>query len=90
MRTIYKYMLNVGTTEIELPSGYKILKVATLEETHWIWIEVEVDNPIEVLKIITIGTGHFLGDSENVEYIDTVFEDIFGQILVWHLYKVLD
>lgn len=88
MKTIYKYSITTSDFfTLNLPTKSKILKIATIDNLPYMWVEQETENNIENRIFHISGTGYNIPKEMYLEYIDTFFEDSFGSLLVWHLYE---
>lgn len=84
MRTVYKYQLNLGITEIELPENAEILTVGKdPANLYSLWALVNTEAPLEKKKFITLGTGTEVPD--NAWYLKSFREHIF----VWHVFELV-
>lgn len=92
---IYKYQLwsGIGTTNIEMPKGAKILSFQYQQKTIcavtkqgfgilYIWCLIDETQPKEIREFVMVGTG-FEFDSSKLTYIGTVQEEQY----VWHLFE---
>lgn len=91
-RVVFKYQLNPGLTEVELPPGSVPLHVNTQENVPYVWVE-QFCNPagrgitpknFSTLVFATVTTGghvHPFG-----KYLGTVHLTDMGMALVFHIY----
>lgn len=88
MRTIYKYPLPAGECAISLPAGAKFLHVAEQGGRVSIWAEVETDNPAQMRRIKSYGTGFEMLPENRAQhhFIGTFMTD--GGQYVWHVYEI--
>jgi hypothetical protein len=88
MKTIYKYPIPIKVPfPLRLPKGAKILSIQTQGIQPCMWIEVKIEDKVELTKyeerwFFTIGTGQQLPDTE-IRYIETYQDGPF----VWHVYE---
>lgn len=84
-RKVYKYELELGRNDLELPVGAEILHLANQAGRLCLWAKVDesCDNMIHH-PIVVVGTGHPLPDAE-LEHLGTFDVPPF----VWHAFKVL-
>jgi len=73
-----------GYQGIELPKGYKILKVDVQDNNPCIWAQVDEYAPREYVEFYMYATGQEINRSD-VKYHDTVF---LGTT-VWHIFEVV-
>lgn len=84
MRTIYKYGINLGVTELDLPANAEVIHAGLdPREQMSIWCLVTPEAPTEKKKFVIKGTGHEI--ESNLYYIKTFNVDPF----VWHLFELL-
>jgi hypothetical protein len=84
-KAIYKYRLDiVGTQDIEMPAGAKILCVQARDEDLFLWAVVDIGATFETRTFIIVGTGQAV-DVEYLSgrYIGTVQQ--YGG--VWHVFE---
>jgi hypothetical protein len=82
MKTVYKY--KIGTGELQLPRGAKVLTAGIQGEDIFIWAEVDDSALPEHRSFYVYGTGHLIPD--RACYIGTVFD---WNGFVWHIYEVV-
>ena len=83
MKNIYKYPVDLGEFELELPKDYKILKVQMQGDAPFLWAEVNPESEVEKVKFFVRGTGH------EFETVDQIYIGTFkmaGGGLIWHLF----
>lgn len=85
MKTVYKY--KIGSGELQLPRGAKVLTAGIQGEDIFIWAEVDTDAVLEHRSFYVYGTGHIV--PENSCCVATVFENTFKGNYVWHVYEVV-
>lgn len=85
-KKIYKYKLGLeDVQEIEMPGGTKILCVQTQRNKPYLWAEVTPDKITRTYKIITVGTGQILPESDYImNYVGTY--QLNSGFLVFHVY----
>lgn len=88
MKTIYKYKPSV-TLEIKMHIGAEILKVDIQHGKFCFWALVDPSKNTESRYFEKFGTGWDIteDESDEIEYIDTVFED--NGRFVWHIFEYL-
>lgn len=83
MRAVYKYVLDVGETSLQIPMGGKVLSAQLHDVYACIWVEVITE--VEVVETRTfriVGTGHAV--PIGALYVGTIQQSPF----VWHVYEV--
>lgn len=85
MKTIWKFEAAIADTIIiEMPSGAKILSVASQKlGAICFWAVVESDARKEERHFQVRGTGHLLGSVNSGRFIGTVIDGRF----VWHVFE---
>ena len=58
MKEIWKYEINMGITNLEIPENAKILCVQIQNENPYIWVKVNPENKMEKREFVLYGTGH--------------------------------
>lgn len=89
MKIIYKYRIDLGTQEIEMPKGADILHAGSMIDGNmYMWALVNPKHKLKKRKFTIFGTGQELTeyDKKHYHYIKTMICDSF----VWHLYEVLE
>ena len=81
MKTVYKY--KIGSGELQLPYGAKVLTAAMQGNEICLWAEVDDEAVPEHRTFYVYGTGHIV--PEDSCYVATVFDGAF----VWHVYEVV-
>ena len=86
MLTVYKYVVDLYDSEIELPKCAKVLTVAYQGEDLCMWVEVDTDNEKEIRYFHIFGTGHNIPYTikSKFEYVGTGF---LYNGLVFHVYE---
>lgn len=85
-RAVYKYPIVVGRTEHHLPKGAKFLCVQCQWENPQMWWEVDPNELASERHVFyVVGTGHFIGEQEKLEYRGTF--QLQGGAFVGHLYE---
>lgn len=88
MLKVYKYTFKINDyIEIELPKGAKILKFDCQHGDYCVWALVNPRAPHTIRKFRFCGTGHSLTQKENLEYINTFYQNK-GMSLVWHIFEI--
>ncbi len=83
MKTIFKYPLTPGSTDVMLPEGSKLLTVQMQHGEPMLWALVDTARPKKLSTIVVYGTGHLMPDDPG-DYIAT-FQMEEGN-LVWHAF----
>lgn len=95
--TVYRYPVElVDEQTITMPAGAEILHVARRENHHSLlgvgspdavdlWALVDPDQPPEARRIQVVGTGHALGDTDDLTHLGSV--QISGGALVFHVFE---
>lgn len=86
MNTIFKYKLNHGTNEIDMPDGAVILTAQIQYGEVCIWARCQTENPNVRRKFQFYGTGHSIPLNAS-KYIGTV-QEMLGK-LVWHVFEIV-
>lgn len=83
MKTIYKYPLQTGPNELEMPY-IKILSVINQGRTPTLYALVDGKEQNKKVKVYVFGTGWDVEDSivENSKYLNTITDGMF----VWHIF----
>lgn len=81
-KTIWKYELKQGTTEIIMPTGAEILTVQNQGEHPMLWVLVEPDNKPQTRRFTIFGTGWPMDDYSG-DYVATFQQGSF----VWHVFE---
>lgn len=99
MECIHRYELLIDDrAEIRMPVGAQIRKIGVRhseEPIISVWAQVsDSENPaLETRSFRIAGTGHGLWEADDVgryDYIDSVIHEMYGQVLVWHVFEVFD
>lgn len=80
MKTIWKYIIQPDTTEIEIPEDFEPLSIQMQRGDLCIWAKVTPGKSMKWVKIHVIGTGHVFRDAG--KFIGTVQIDD----LVFHIF----
>jgi hypothetical protein len=88
MKVIYKYQVDLGTHEIEMPKGADILHADVMGVGKmFIWALVNPKHKLKKRKFTIFATGQEIDyDKKHYHYIKTMICDGY----VWHLYEVLE
>jgi hypothetical protein len=82
-QTIFKYLLNLQETHLELPVGSSILTVKYMNEGAMLWALINKnENVMEIRRIVCFGTGWDIPE-DNLVYIGT----IYPEPLVFHVFE---
>lgn len=85
-RTVWKYKLNMGATQMVLPLGSKVLLVGEQQGEPHIWVEQDPTDGADGIQytFYIVGTGHELPTGHaHLDYQGSYFSGPF----VWHIYK---
>lgn len=86
MRTIWKFQLEMGATDVMLPVGAKPLHFGVQGGIPTVWCLVNTERPFNMSRRFTVyGTGHPIHSEEKC-HIGTCFDEGF----VWHLFTDWD
>jgi len=89
MRTIHKYTLTASdSAKYSMPEGADILTVQVQNGYPCIWAMVDTEREHNWREIRVVGTGHKIGEYENLRYIGTF--QLEADALVFHVFEVLD
>ena len=86
MNTIYKYQLEPGLTELDLPQGAHVLTAQAQNGNICLWVRVDTDKPSEPRNFKIFGTGWGLPNDPRAIYVSTV--QLEGEALVFHVFEV--
>lgn len=90
MKTIHRFPLLVplqNPATVRMPKFAKILRVETRPCGICVWATVDTEQKeIEGRRISIFGTGWEIPERIG-DYLGTIFEDNFGDTLVWHIYE---
>lgn len=83
MKVIHKHIIPTGTViyDIKLHKDFKILTLQAFDRTGCLWIEVDLEQPLETHEFRVVGTGWIV--PENSNYVGTYIDGPF----VWHVYE---
>lgn len=87
MKTIWKFGLGPGKSEIYMPVGAVILSVQTQREEPQVWALVDpsnADNELEVRTLHVVATGELFNDA-GLKYLGTF--QMAGGSLVFHAFE---
>jgi hypothetical protein len=84
MKTIHKFVLDYGTTNISLPLCSEVLTAQMQHDAICLWVAVDTDQATCIRTFIVKGTGHALPE-RGLRYVSTVQEG--GGALVWHVFE---
>lgn len=86
MKTIWKYELELGMNEIQIPSGYQFLDVQLQRGKPCAWFLIEQNNQRVDCKIRIIMTGYGIydDDAKNLTYWGTF--QLLSENLVFHVF----
>lgn len=90
-RCVYKYEIPFSdVAEVKLPKGAEVLHLRALSGAGGpitMWALVEPDAEMETRTFRIAGTGH--GIFDDVSHIDTIYYDIPGSPLVFHVFEIV-
>jgi hypothetical protein len=88
MRTIWKYVLNLGATDLSLPKGAKILTADVQYDAIALWAIVDPEAEREPRRFVIFGTGHPVTVlDERLIYVNTI-QLQRGQF-IGHIFEVI-
>lgn len=87
MSTIWKYALQPGRTELEMPGGAELLTVQMQGDTPTLWAQVWPGEPVVRRVLDVYGTGHKMPPDPG-KYVATFQMD--DGTLVWHVFDATD
>jgi len=89
MKTIYKYKLNPGYTELELPLNAEVLHADCVGNDVFIWclVHPEEDYAKEKRVFQVFGTGFNIPEDKRFEYVSTC--KMYDGALIWHVFEVI-
>jgi len=84
MKTIYKYTLVLGSTNLKMPIGAKILTAQKQDGQLRLWalIDTETEQPMETRHFMVYGTGDVLPKNPGT-YLSTLQDGSY----VWHVFE---
>lgn len=87
MITIYKYELNIGENKINIPADFKILKIDQQENKIYMWAQIDTNNSLTTLSVLTVGTGFSMAHDfvSQAKHIETL---VMKNSFVWHFYQL--
>lgn len=84
-KVIYKYPLQIIDEQaVQLPSGAQVLTAQVQHGLLQLWALVDTSQPIAVIRLRIVGTGHDFPDADQWRYLSTVQVD--GGALVFHIF----
>lgn len=83
MKAIHKYPISIANEqEIQMPLGAEILHAGLdPQNAPCIWAKVDTDNPIGLVNVHVVGTGHAI-EFENGDHVGSFIQHPF----VWHVF----
>lgn len=88
MRTIHRYEIRHGETELLLPQNADVLCVQMKDDTPCVWALVDDQKPTQTRRYFVVGTGHKVPDELGVnDYVGTFQCDSMIGKLVWHVFS---
>ena len=85
MKTIFKWPLTSGSTDLHMPVGAQVLTVQMQGSQPQLWAKVDPAQPKEWRTFDALGTGHMMSDDPRIMYVGT-FQMDDGE-LVWHVFE---
>lgn len=83
-RKIFKYRIPVQErSSLQIPFGYRLLDIQVQDNNLCLWAIVDLDNILQEVKIIILGTGCDYPDDTQLQYLKTVQQGI----CVWHIFE---
>lgn len=93
MRTVYKYPMELtDITSVSVPMGALIRDVGIdWEGRLCVWLEVDTENPMELLRFRVAGTGHPLR-CKGMEKEDCLrfLKTVPNKPFFWHVYEIVN
>ena len=81
MRTVWKFPLNFGMTEIEVGADARVVHVGLdPQDAPRVWVEHTHPGPRTTMRLSMVGTGYPVEGT----HVGTFFDGPF----VWHVYKL--
>ena len=72
MKTIWKFALSVGRTEISVPRSSELLSVQEQHKKATIWVLVPDEAQMETRTFLGVMTGQTIDTDKTLTFIDTV------------------
>lgn len=89
MKTIYKYLVEPGHSDITLPLGAEVLSARAIGDQVFVWAKVDTDEQRETTRTLAVyGTGHPMANLKTLRFIDTVI--MYEGVLVFHVFEVAE
>jgi hypothetical protein len=86
MKTILRWTLSPGSTDLHMPAGAKVLTVQMQGDSPQLWALVDAETPREWRAFDVYGTGNPLPDNPGM-YVATFQRH--GTDLAWHVFEAL-
>jgi len=84
MKEVWKFTLSMNSI-VSMPKDAEVLHVHRQGDDVCLWALIDYDNPRELRRFITVGTGHSMPDEPH-KYIGTTH---FGEgALVLHVFEI--
>ena len=87
MKAIWKYTLEPGHTQLDIPAGGQVLSAQVQHGELRIWVLVDPSEPLVVREFSVYGTGHKVPDDPGYlkAFIGTV--QMAGGSLIFHVFE---
>lgn len=86
LATIWKFGLDMGLTELDLPAGAQVIHAGNQDSVPTISALVNPDQKVfRTRRFQIFGTGHLIADADNLQYIGTYISGRF----VWHVFELI-
>lgn len=90
-KVVHKFPAPHRLDSIEVCVGAKVVLVDHQHGVPTVWVEVDLDAPVEAWRIFSVATGEENRIQDDWEHLGSVVvrpeAGSYGRILVWHLYK---
>ena len=84
MYQIWKFPLDVGANDLEMPSNPKFLHVGEQNGTLMVWALISTQAQVKTISIDVVGTGHPAPSESEGMHIGTVI--VQNGAFVWHAF----
>lgn len=82
--TVHKYPARLGSFDLHLPEGARVLTIQMQHDQPQLWALVDPHAELVPREFLAIGSGHQI-EEELLTYIGTFQQD--GGAFVWHLFE---
>ena len=86
MNAIWKWAIEPGTTELQMPVDAQVLTVQMQGGAPQLWAKVDPAAPKVTRTFAVYGTGHQMPDDPRVQYVATF--QMHDGALVWHVFEM--